>query len=186
MAELPGHHLRVLAGLQRHGRPAVPEIVEPDRWQAEAGRPALERDRHRVRVQRLTTRAGEHPTVVAVPGAEGQPLGCLLFAVDPEDGDGGRVQLDPAAAGGGLGPPDREVAAVQVDVRPLQSGQLADTHAGGRGELVQSGQPVAGHTVKESAELVGRPGREDPVSGLRRVDEIRRVAGQQVPADCVD
>ena len=29
MAELLGDHLRVFAGLQRHRRPAVPQIVEP-------------------------------------------------------------------------------------------------------------------------------------------------------------
>jgi hypothetical protein len=95
--------------------------------------------------------------------------------VDPQDGDGGRVQLDPAAAGGGLGPPDREVPAVQVDVRPLQSDQLTDAHARGRGQLIQGDQPVAGHAVKEGAELAGCPGREDAAGGLWRVDEIRRL-----------
>jgi hypothetical protein len=44
MAELLGDHLRVLAGLQRHRRPAMPEIVEPDRRQVEAGGPPLELD----------------------------------------------------------------------------------------------------------------------------------------------
>ena len=120
MAELLGNHLRVLTGLQRHRRPAVPQIVEPDRWQAKAGGPPLELDGHGVRVQRLTTRTGEYPPVVALAGAEGELLGRLPLTVCSQHGDGGRVQLDPAAAGGGLGPPDREVLAVQVDVGPFQ------------------------------------------------------------------
>jgi hypothetical protein len=42
MAELLGNHLRVLAGLQRYRRPAVPQIVESDHWQAEPSRPPFE------------------------------------------------------------------------------------------------------------------------------------------------
>ena len=70
-----------------------------------------------------------------------------------------------------------------MHVGPLQRRQFPDPHAGRPGELIQGGQLVAGHAGQEGPELVGRPSREDAASGLRRVDEIRRVAHQQIPAN---
>jgi hypothetical protein len=59
---------RVLAGLQRERRLAVPKVVEPDHRQAEPGRPTPEGEQDRVGVQRRPARAGEHQAVLGVAG----------------------------------------------------------------------------------------------------------------------
>jgi hypothetical protein len=108
--------------------------------------------------------------VVAVAGAEGELLGRLPLAVCSQHGDGGRVHLDPAAAGGGLGSPYREVLAVQVDVGPLQRHQLTDPHAGRRGELPEGGEAIcrscnAARSAHLAARVLSRYMARDPSPG---------------------
>jgi hypothetical protein len=100
-------------------------------------------------------RLGEHQTLVAVVGADRQPLGRLGLAVGAQDRDRLRWQGDGAPPLGRLGLPehhqvtagvpgvgvdvadrreglaDRDPVGVQVGVAPAQAQDLAAAHAGG-------------------------------------------------------
>jgi hypothetical protein len=119
--------------------------------------------------------------VVAVAGAEREPLDRLPATVRPQRGDRGRVQLDPAPASSRLGSPHGEVLAVQVHVGPGERDQLAEPHPSRRGELVERRKPVGSRPGEEGAELGGRPDCRRPPSRLRRVYQGRRIAAEQVP-----
>lgn len=126
-----------------------------------------------------------------VAAAGGQAVFELAAPMQPQLCDGVGVEVDGAAAGGGLEVAfdelvlhrqqllaDGQACGVEVDVAPYQPGDLGSAHAGGRGQQVQRAQVVVGDGVQESAQLVAGPHAHGSAvaAGGGRIGEVGDVA----------
>src|SRR5437016_1748214 len=143
MAEPVAHHLRVDAGFEGGGRPAVAKIVGP--YRPDTGLPgdAPQRPAHILWVDRRSVLSGEDQVLVAVQATPGEPLFELGDPVAAQDGHGGWVKSDgplrlrrlrlpgedlPADPADGV--TNGQAPGVDVDIRPSQPEHLAATHPG--------------------------------------------------------
>lgn len=139
--------------VEQSGDHGVPEVVQPDALEAEAGAPAAPAAAHLVRGHRLgrVGPPGEHVVVVGEGDAERSGEGAPASVLPVEDGDRVRVEVDgagPVGLRGGLhehpaglveddGTADREAPIVEVP--PLQAGELGPAEPGDGLEVDESG-----------------------------------------------
>ena len=162
---------------EQHRRRAVPQVVEPDRRQAEPRDQRVEPlgdapGRSGVPSSRVNTRPGVRPH--ARPR---HPLGELDLAPCPQHVGRVLVDLDDALGVLRLGGvqlvfdlrlADVDAAGGEVDVSPAQAGQLRPAQAVVGGQVVQRVQPVVLDAVEERAAVLAAPDH-DPARNLARL-----------------
>lgn len=156
----------------REARRAMPQIMQPNRWQVMSVAENPESAGEVIGVVRSAVRPGEHVPGL-VPGIAGGPLfTSLAFGVFAQQCDGVPVQRHDPAAGSTLGRArvdrsaerrqllrDHQLSAIQVDIHPAQSGGFATTHATKRDQRPQHILSIALNTIEEPHQLSRGPHR---------------------------
>lgn len=145
----------------------VPEVVKSDRRESRAAHDPSEELADGFRVECSSGRVGEDWG--ACSGRVALALLVALPLVEKLLGPG--VEVDGSSAGARLGcelggasveglaaAVDRESMVGRVPVSPVQPGEFAPAHPGGRCEVQRRVQPVRRSAAEEGAQLVGRPG----------------------------
>ena len=96
------HDLRVHAGTERHGGPAVPQVVQTNARQSQPPDVRSKRTSEAFGMQRITVDPAEDQVVAAPAAADLQAFLVLTFAVLPQDRDRSFVKCDGAPSLCGL------------------------------------------------------------------------------------